>query len=73
VIGVSAKALVPPCGIAPAAGSDVDKASAAKCGCRLDFGTVRTSASLVTPCARSRARKSSSVRVEWPMVKIVNS
>jgi hypothetical protein len=52
----------------PAAGSDTDNASLANCGCRRDFGIVRTSASCWTPWALKSAMNSSIARVECPMV-----
>src|SRR5712692_2986059 len=39
------------------------------CGLRAERGTVRTSATRVTPCARSSSMNSSIGRVEWPTVR----
>jgi hypothetical protein len=39
------------------------------CGLVRDRGIERTSTSRRTSLARSRSAKSSTVRVEWPMVK----
>jgi hypothetical protein len=53
------------------AASDCASASPPKCGWRRDFGTVRMSPSRLIPCACSSAMKSSSERVECPIVKMV--
>src|SRR6267378_7795159 len=39
------------------------------CGLRAERGTVRTSTTRVTPCARSSSMNSSIGRVEWPTVR----
>src|SRR2546430_11139960 len=46
-------------------GSDV----LSNCGLRAERGTVRTSTTRVTPCARSSSMNSSIGRVEWPTVR----
>src|SRR6185503_135508 len=51
-----------------AACSDCGKVSRLNCGLRRERGTVRTSTTSSMWCAKSRAMKSSTERVEWPMV-----
>ncbi len=55
----------------PKPGRLAASASSAKCGYRRDFGMSRTSAIVRMLCAFRLLTNSSSVRVEWPTVKIV--
>src|SRR6266446_5624156 len=53
----------------PAVFSDLGSAVLLNCGLRAERGTVRTSTTRVTPCARSSSMNSSIGRVEWPTVR----
>src|SRR2546423_11949588 len=53
----------------PAPFSDRGSEVLLNCGLRAERGTVRTSATRVTPCARSSSMNSSIGRVEWPTVR----
>src|SRR5882762_4089314 len=53
----------------PAVFSDVGSDVLLNCGLRAERGTVRTSTTRVTPCARSSSMNSSIGRVEWPTVR----
>src|SRR6266487_3284379 len=56
----------------PADSSESANAACPNCGCRLDCGSERTSASWRMPCARRSSRKRSAECVEWPTVKITS-
>src|SRR6267143_247353 len=53
----------------PAVFSDLGSDVLLNCGLRAERGTVRTSTTRVTPCARSSSMNSSIGRVEWPTVR----
>src|SRR2546427_10857738 len=53
----------------PAFFSDLGSDVLSNCGLRAERGTVRTSTTRVTPCARSSSMNSSIGRVEWPTVR----
>src|SRR5216684_6696816 len=53
----------------PAFFNDLGSDVLLNCGLRAERGTVRTSATRVTPCARSSSMNSSIGRVEWPTVR----
>src|SRR5256885_8488451 len=53
----------------PAFFSDLGREVWLNCGLRAERGTVRTSTTRVTPCARSSSMNSSIGRVEWPTVR----
>src|SRR2546428_5082835 len=53
----------------PAFFSDLGSDVLLNCGLRAERGTVRTSTTRVTPCARSSSMNSSIGRVEWPTVR----